>query len=193
MENPTNLPEREATDSQLKMTWQWLRKQPPSLLVLRLIDQLSRRLTGVSLRRFSQVTPKLHVGGQHDSRGINEMQARGITAILNLRREFDYTGSARVMEHYLHLPIEDNTAPSQAELAAGVRYITEELAEGGGVYIHCGVGVGRAPTLAAAYLVSTGLTPAEAWTQIRKVRPFIWPNRRQRRSIEQFAEAQQAK
>jgi protein tyrosine phosphatase (PTP) superfamily phosphohydrolase (DUF442 family) len=190
--DPMNLPEREATDSRLLMTWQWLRKQPLPLLIIRMIDQLSRRLRGVSLQRYSQITPQLHVGGQHDSRGLTMMQARGITAILNLRREFDYAGSGRVLPRYLHLPVEDNTAPTQAELVAGVRFITEELAKGGGVYIHCGVGVGRAPTLAAAYLVSTGMTPAEAWRQIRLVRPFIWPNRRQRRSIEQFAAEYQA-
>ena len=64
----------------------------------------------------------------------------------------------------------------------------QQIEQGNGVYIHCGVGVGRAPTVAAAYLVSTGMTPEEAWTMLRAIRPFIWPNRRQRASVKQFAE-----
>jgi protein-tyrosine phosphatase len=41
------------------------------------------------------------------------------------------------------------------------------------VYIHCAGGVGRAPTLAAAYLITQGMPLDEALAQIRKVRPFI--------------------
>jgi protein-tyrosine phosphatase len=73
------------------------------------------------------------------------------------------------------------------DLRRGVAFIREEIARGGGVYIHCGAGVGRAPALAAAYLVSTGLSPQEAWARIRAVRPFIRPKPAQIEQIEQFA------
>ena len=42
--------------------------------------------------------------------------------------------------------------------------------------------------MAAAYLVSTGHTPAEAWKQIRKVRPFIRPTPAQIAQVDAFAE-----
>jgi protein-tyrosine phosphatase len=63
----------------------------------------------------------------------------------------------------------------------------EEIERGGGVYVHCGAGVGRAPSMAAAYLVSTGLTADEAWATIREVRPFIRPKPEQMAQIERFA------
>jgi hypothetical protein len=47
--------------------------------------------------------------------------------------------------------------------------------------------VGRAPTTAAAYLVSTGLAPQQAWDSIRAVRPFIRPTKVQRAALERFA------
>jgi protein-tyrosine phosphatase len=57
--------------------------------------------------------------------------------------------------------------------------------------VHCGSGVGRAPTMAAAYLVSTGLSADQAWALIRKTRPFIKPTQPQLAALEQFvAEAE---
>jgi len=47
--------------------------------------------------------------------------------------------------------------------------------------------VGRAPTMAAAYLVQQGMTPQDAWASIRRVRPFIRPTPAQVAQIEAFA------
>jgi len=62
------------------------------------------------------------------------------------------------------------------------------LEEGRGVYVHCMSGVGRAATTAAAYLVSTGLTPDQAWAAIRKVRPFLRPSDDQLAVLTEFHE-----
>jgi predicted protein tyrosine phosphatase len=176
----------------LKRARGWLTKRPLHQTGLRVYAQLARRMTGAPLRRYSEVTPLLHIGGQHYPRGLEKMRARGIRAVVNLRKEFDDMAAGVAADDYLHLLITDNTAPTQEQLQAGVKFITEQIAQGHGVYIHCGVGVGRAPTLAAAYLVSTGMTPEAAWARLRAVRPFIWPNRRQRASVEQFAQEWQA-
>ena len=44
--------------------------------------------------------------------------------------------------------------------------------------------------MAAAYLVSTGLTPDQAWALIRKTRPFVNPTPPQLAVVEQFASEQ---
>ena len=41
------------------------------------------------------------------------------------------------------------------------------------MYIHCAGGIGRAPTMAAAYLIAEGLSVDEAITYIKRVRPYI--------------------
>jgi dual specificity MAP kinase phosphatase len=71
-------------------------------------------------------------------------------------------------------------------IASGA-FIMEEITRGGGIYVHCKSGVGRAATMAAAYLISTSLTPDQAWARIRKARPFIRPTAIQMAQIERFA------
>lgn len=183
---------RPESRSPLRLLWQWLAHRSLALIALRLYSQMVRRVTGAPVWRYSQVAPKLYVCGQHNARGLAALKAHGITAIVNLRREFDDRAAGIAPEHYLYLPIEDNTAPTPEHLAQGVAFIAEEIARGGAVFIHCGVGVGRAPTMAAAYLVSTGLSPQQAWEVIRRARPFVWPNRRQLASVRQFAESRYA-
>lgn len=150
-------------------------------------DHLVRRITGAPIRRVSQITPQLHVGGQYKKRGWPRLAARGITAVVNMRIEFDDRKAGIAPERYLYLPTVDDDAPSLEQLHEGMVFIRQETAAGGSVYVHCGAGVGRAATMAVAYLIGAGLPPAEAWTAIRRVRPFVRPSRVQLEQIEQFA------
>ena len=147
-------------------------------------------LTGVPMLRFSQVTPQLYVGPQFKMRGKRMLEQRGIKACVNMRIEKDDAAFGLDLERYLHLPTVDDTAPSLEHLDKGVTFIDEVIQKGGKVYIHCGAGVGRAPTMAAAYLISTGYTLDEALALIRKARPFITitpPQMEQLRRYEQLA------
>jgi hypothetical protein len=130
-------------------------------------------LTGTPLLQYSEVTPHLYVGPQFRERGKRLLQARGINACVNMRIERDDAAYGLALEHYLHLPTIDDAAPSLEHLEQGVDFIRDVLSSGGKVYIHCGAGVGRAPSMAAAYLMAEGHTLEEALTLIRKPRPFI--------------------
>ena len=150
-------------------------------------DHLVRRVTGAPIRSVSQITPQLHVGGQYKRRGWPRLEARGITAVVDMRVEFDDQAAGIAPERYLYLPTVDDQAPSLEQLEAGATFMAREMARGGAVYVHCSAGVGRAPTMAAAYLVHTGLSPAQAWDRIRQARPFIRPTAAQIDQLEQFA------
>jgi protein-tyrosine phosphatase len=115
------------------------------------------------------------------------MEARGVTAVVNLRIEFDDKTAGIAPLRYLHLPTVDDEAPTLDQLRTGVEFIAEETAREGGIYIHCASGVGRAATMAAAYLISRGMSPDQAWMAIRKVRPFVRPTAVQIEQIERFA------
>ena len=49
--------------------------------------------------------------------------------------------------------------------------------------------MGRAATMAAAHLASTGLTPEQAWARIEEARPFVRPKPVQVAQVARFAEA----
>jgi hypothetical protein len=167
---------------------QSLLRTGPRAVLLRLVDQSTRLLTGHPLWRLSQITPQIAVGGQHYPRGWRNMQAQGVTAVVNMREaRFDDAARGIGGARYLHLPTRDNTPPTLDDLARGVGFVQEELAQGGLVYIHCGVGVGRAPTMAAAVFIASGMTPDAALATIRATRPFIHLTAAQMALLEAFA------
>jgi len=164
-----------------------LREQGPRTTALWFTERTTRILVGVSPVRTSRVAPNLYVGGQHKRRGLPIMAQRGITACVDLRREYGDVEHGVDLARQLSLPTDDDHAPTMTELQRAAEFIGECLSEGRGVYIHCANGVGRAPTTAAAYLVTTGLSPQAAWDTIRMVRPFIRPTKVQREMLERFA------
>jgi protein tyrosine phosphatase (PTP) superfamily phosphohydrolase (DUF442 family) len=172
----------------LGILWSRFTRQGLRVTALWVADHGVRIFTGAPIRRVSQITPHLHVGGQYRRRGWPRLAARGVTSVVNMRVEFDDNDAGIAPERYLYLPTVDDDPPTLEQLRAGAAFIAEEIARGGGVYVHCGAGVGRAATMAAAYLVSTGLTPDDAWAKIREARPFVRPRSRQVAQVESFAE-----
>ncbi len=144
-------------------------------------------VAGRPVLRYSTITPQLYVGGQMNADGWRWLAARGLTADLNLRSEYDDAAHGIAPQSYLWLPTEDDHAPALEQLQAGVDFIRRNIEGGGKVYVHCAGGVGRAPTMAAAYLVSTGLSVEQAWSLVRATRPFVTPTPPQLAALERFA------
>lgn len=68
----------------------------------------------------------------------------------------------------------------------GVEFINKKVAEGGSVYVHCRQGEGRGPSMAAAYLISQGLSLEEALQVIKKSRPMARPNKSQTKRLAEW-------
>ena len=153
-------------------------------------DKILRRLLGFSPPHISQIQRHLFVGGQQRPHGLARMRALGIFAVVNMREEADDAERGIALDHYLWLPTTDDTPPTMADFARGADFITEQIEAGRGVYIHCAAGVGRAPSMAAAYLIRTGMTPDAAWKTIRQRRPFIRPTPPQIDALAAFGAAQ---
>jgi dual specificity MAP kinase phosphatase len=156
-------------------------------IMMRFYDQGSRRWTGRPVWAYSRITPQLYVGGQHRKRGWGAMGKEGITAVVNMREaHLDDAKRGVHGKNYLHLPTIDNTPPTLDDLERGAKFIHDEIAKGGKVYVHCGVGVGRAPTQAAAYFIYIGMTTDEALSAIKAKRPFIHLTRTQHEQLRAF-------
>lgn len=138
-------------------------------------DNVYRFFNGVPTLKRSQITANLFLGSQYTLVGLQKLKALGITAIVNMRENPAFSESQYEGFHYLHLPTIDNTPPPLATLIKGAEFVTREIESGGKAYVHCRQGLGRGPTMAIAYLISTGLTYNDAFTLVKSVRTFINP------------------
>ncbi|MGB7338005.1 MAG: dual specificity protein phosphatase family protein [Phototrophicaceae bacterium] len=153
-------------------------------------DTILRTITGKPVRRLSEITPKIFIGGQPADSFWSELADWGVSGVVNMRGEYDYSAIVNPMNlplKWIHLPTVDTNAPSLLHLEQGVDFIKKIIRETDqGVYIHCWEGLGRGPTMAAAYFVSEGLSPDEAWDKIRQKRPFIRPTEEQQAQLVAF-------
>ena len=121
----------------------------------------------------SRITPQIYIGPQLYRVGMGRLKGIGIKNSGNMRLEFDDAHYGLAFENYLYIPTEDDHAPSINQLQQGVEFIQHAVDEGGSVYIHCGGGVGRAPTMAAAYFISRGIDLDDAIELIKRSRPIV--------------------
>lgn len=131
------------------------------------------KVTGIPMARYSQVTDQIFVGAQHRRLGLARLKKWGVTGVVNLRIEFDDASEGLLVDRYCYLPTIDDDAPTIEHLREGAKFMDEIIRAGGNVYVHCAGGIGRAPTMAVAYMVTTGFSVDDAITIIRRTRPFI--------------------
>jgi len=175
---------------QLNRLLNHVRSQGIFSAILAGIDRVVREVTGLPYERFSRITPEIYLGGQPKAARLGELAKRGFTGVVNMRSEYDYPVETKWGEvEYLHLPTTDNTAPAIDDLHEGVEFIQKEIDEGGKVYIHCWEGLGRGPSMTAAYFISQGMSASEAIAKIRKVRRFIHLTPEQVDQLKLFAKA----
>ena len=151
-------------------------------------DNAHRIITGLPRINRSQITAHLFLGSQYNLLGLKKLKALGVTAIVNMRTHNDYDDAVHAGIKYLHLPITDNTAPPLETLVKGADFIDKEIKNGGIVYVHCRQGLGRGPTMAIAYLEKLGMTFADAYAMVKKVRIFINPQRSQVERLKELEE-----
>ena len=89
---------------------------------------------------------------------------------------------------YLHLPVNDFSAPSLETVDRFVDFVRRVSAERGAVLVHCNSGCGRSGTLAACFLVSEGRTASEAIGEIRRLRPGSIETDPQEDAVHEWAE-----
>ena len=87
---------------------------------------------------------------------------------------------------YLHQPIQDLGAQTDEQAQQLTAFTVQAMRGGGKVLFHCGAGLGRAGTLAACTLVSLGMSPTDAITTVRWVRPGAIQSTAQERLILDF-------
>ncbi len=140
-----------------------------------------------SVYDYNQITDEIYLGTNyccevHFDKMLLEM---GVQADISL--ESERIDQPWGIKYFLWLPTIDHTAPTQEALALGTQMITFLVNQGIKTYVHCQNGHGRAPTLVAAYLISTGMSVDKAIKTIAKKRPEIHIEPVQKATLELFA------
>jgi protein-tyrosine phosphatase len=114
---------------------------------------------------YAQILPRLFIGSHPRSVDDIERLRReaGITAVLNIHTDDDMRSVnldfPPLKAHYKanrivlrRAPMVEEQVELRAKLCQAIQALSELLAEGHTVYLHCTAGIGRAPTVAIGYL-----------------------------------------
>lgn len=100
------------------------------------------------------------------------LKNRGIGALVSLTEEPLHQGSLCAFGfEYLHLPVEDFTAPRMEQVERCMAFIDRMTGEGRAVGIHCFAGLGRTGAMLACCLVKEGAAAETAVRRVRMLRP----------------------
>ncbi len=137
-------------------------------------------------KELDWVATDLAIGS--DIRDLDFLKRHGISSIVGLQAErLDEESKLRKAGvEYLHVPIKDGHAPELSQIQSMVSWINKQTQNGRKVYMHCAAGVGRAPTMAMAYLVSTGLTADQAFVEIKRKHHDTDPGPRQLEAVREY-------
>jgi hypothetical protein len=163
---------------------------PLGRIWLRILARLMEWLTDVQPKQlnYSDITPRLAVGGAFRKRQIKRLRHRGVTAVVDCRLEAKDDPAA--LKHagieFLHLPTLDRHGFTYDQMHDGVDWVLDHIANGGRAFLHCEHGVGRGPLMACAVLVAQGHSAPEALRMVRRARWQALPNDRQLAALLNF-------
>ena len=88
---------------------------------------------------------------------------------------------------YLHVPTPDFTAPDMDRIDTAVDFVHKKISNDQAVMVHCAAGMGRTGVALASYFVAKGMSPKEAMSKIRTLRPGSIETEMQEESVHEFA------
>ena len=146
----------------------WERLRPPKLLVW--------------------ITPELALRPAPSKDRLRLLRRADVDSVLDVRAEASDNESALAKYglRFLHLPIDDFHAPSQEQLVEATNWTLAEFAAGRKVYLHCRSGIGRSPCVACAVLMAMGYPLPDAYTLVRRERPWATLSETQQAALAEF-------
>ena len=116
------------------------------------------------------------------------LRAQGIDVLLSLTEDpprRDWINEAGLF--LVHVPVVDMEPPTQEELEQCLATIERANAQGMGVAVHCGAGLGRTGVVLACWFVTRDMTAKNAIARVRRLRPGSIETDEQAEAVELFA------
>ncbi len=151
-------------------------------------------ITGEDTKKIGNII----LGALPKKSDINKLNDIEVTAVLSLNEPFEREKSiicepatSKDWEEQkiinLLLMAEDFNPVSQENIKKGVKFLESRKNQEGKTYIHCKAGRGRSATVLICHIMKQlNLTPDEAIAYVKKYRPVISINKRQKPAIEEY-------
>ena len=144
---------------------------------------------GLPTRRDSEVAPFLWVGAKPSSLGKLWLRRRYGMQTYSLLETGTEETEGRKSSLGLHVP--EFVEISIETIETCVSQLREVIGSQGRIFLHCREGVGRAPSMAIAYLVSEGYSLEEAFELVSESRKIVNLSSQQFTSLQLFAASKQ--
>ena len=107
---------------------------------------------------------------EQDLAGLRRLGVAAIVSLTGNPLPADMLDAQGIEGH--HIPISDFTPPTLDQIRDFTAFVQNRISrDAGAVLVHCQAGIGRTGTMLATYLVTTGMSAAEAIREIRRLRP----------------------
>ena len=128
---------------------------------------------GIPLMHYSKITDYLFLGAQPKSLGFLYLKLRGVSGVLNVRKEKSAYPPRYLQMNFQQVPVVEFSGPDLEEILVSTKWIRTRNLEKEKIYVHCKEGVGRAATIVISYLVQTGMSLDDSIKIVTECRPFI--------------------
>jgi hypothetical protein len=138
---------------------------------------------------INQIRPFLWLGAAYSQSQFAALYQQGIRAVADMRAENALPPfiSTYPELHFRRFPVVDRKAHSQEELLQIVLWVLEQTKRHCHTLVHCQHGIGRAPLVLACVLLTEGLQPAEAISELECLRWQVRMNRIQLGALREFS------
>jgi protein-tyrosine phosphatase len=133
---------------------------------------------------MTRIWERLFVGCLADAQRLSRKNPDRIATVISVCEQCIEDKAAEV--RYIHLPVEDDESVPIHQFDAVMQAILVSVSTGN-VLLNCGLGISRAPSLAAGYLHRVGYKHFDAaLEEIEQLRPIINPSKILVRSIKEI-------
>lgn len=157
----------------------WIRRYSPHDFFSRFVGEI----VGIPLRMHCQVNDFMWIGARPRAAGrfLMRLQRRKIVSLIPTSQ------GGNLPAGVIELPLDEFVGFHPEVLAKYTQVLAQIKESGSRVFIHCREGVGRAPSLAIAYLMWEGRSYEVATGCILRARPICSINALQEQSLRAFA------